>query len=84
MTTSTLERAEQLVDQLTPLEQAQLLEYLTPRIARALAATPASQPTTTPTPSDLWREFFRIGDTLAETDNPDTDTLTATVLAMRR
>jgi hypothetical protein len=82
MTTTTLEQIERLVDELTPLGQVQLLEYLTPRISRALAAVTASQPMTPP--SDPWREFFRIGDSVAATDNPDMDTLTATVLAMRR
>jgi hypothetical protein len=60
------------------------LEYLTPRITRALAAATTSQPLTTLPPPDPWQEFFRIGDALAATDNSDMDTLTATVLAMRR
>jgi len=84
MTTTTLEQVERLVDKLTPLEQVQLLEYLTPRITRALAEATASQPLITSPPHDPWQEFFRIGDTLAATDNSDMDTLTATVLAMRR
>ena len=31
-----------------------------------------------------WEQFFRIGDALAEKDTPDGDTLTSTVLSMRR
>lgn len=84
MTITTLEQVEQLVDKLTPLEQVRLLEYLTPRITRALAAATASQFLTAPPAPDPWQEFFRIGDALAATDNPQMDTLTATVLAMRR
>ena len=31
-----------------------------------------------------WEEFFRIGDAIAEQDNPGQDTLTESVLSMRR
>ena len=84
MTTTTLEQTQQLVDQLTPLEQVRLLEYLTPRIARAMATVQAPQATTNPAYTDAWQEFFRIGDALTVTDNPTMNTLTATVLEMRR
>ena len=30
-----------------------------------------------------WQEFFQIGDTLAECDTPDVETLTSAVLSMR-
>jgi hypothetical protein len=84
MTTTMLEQAQQLADQLTPLEQVRLLEYLTPQIARAMATVQAPHATTDPAPTDAWQEFFRLGDALAETDHPNIKTLTATVLEMRR
>ena len=33
---------------------------------------------------DAWQELFRVGDALAVSDPPESQTLTATVLAMRR
>ncbi len=33
---------------------------------------------------DAWQELFRVGDALAAEDPPGSQTLTATVLAMRR
>jgi hypothetical protein len=82
-TTATLEQVQQLVDQLTPLEQVRLLEYLTPRLVRAIANARTPQSAAEPVHTDAWQEFFRIGDALAATDKQDTDTLTATVLMMR-
>ena len=82
---ATLNQVERLIDQLTPLEQMRLLEYLTPRIARSLAV--AMQPTASTTlraTSQAWSEFFRIGDEIAAGDRPEVKTLTAAVLAMRR
>jgi hypothetical protein len=82
---ATLSQLERLVDQLTPLEQIRLLEYLTPRIARSLAA--AAQPvvsTPAQATSQAWSDFFRIGDAIAADDTPEMETLTAAVLAMRR
>ncbi len=40
MSQDTLAEVERLVDGLTPAEQVRLLEYLAPRIARALTASP--------------------------------------------
>jgi hypothetical protein len=84
MAEATLDEVQRLVDQLTLLDQAQLLEYLAPRIAQAVAASQANATTSTPGNSDAWTEFFRLGDALAASDSPEGATLTATVLAMRR
>lgn len=84
MTIATLEVVQRLIDQLTLLEQVRLLEYLTPRIVRAVALR---QPVTEGNGSSLgeaWQVFFRIGDTLAATDQPEMPTLTQTVQMMRR
>ncbi len=84
MVDTTLDQVQQLVDQLTPLDQVRLLEYLAPRIARALAASHVPTPAPTGTSIDAWAEFFRVGDALAASDPGTGDTLTASVLAMRR
>jgi hypothetical protein len=84
MTTTTLEQVQRLVDQLTPLEQVRLLEYLTPRLVHAVANARAPQSAARPAHADAWQEFFRIGDALAATDKPGMNTMTTTLLAMRR
>ena len=84
MADSTLEQVQRLVDELTPLDQVRLLEYLTPRIARIVAASYTGVPASTRVNADAWAEFFRVGDALAASDTLEGDTLTTTVLAMRR
>lgn len=83
MEDTTLDQVQHLVDQLTPLDQVRLLEYLTPRIAQVVASiSPSSN--SLPTHADAWKEFFRIGDALAAGDKPGMETLTSAVLTMRR
>jgi hypothetical protein len=84
MAESTLAQAQQLVDQLTPHDQVRLLAYLTTRLAQVVIALPPITSTTPPEPADAWETFFQLGETLAATDTPERETLTAAVLAMRR
>ena len=84
MTESMLAQAQQLVDQLKPHDQVRLLAYLTTRLAQVVTALPPTPGGTPPEPSDVWATFFQLGETLAATDTPERDTLTAAVLAMRR
>ena len=75
---------QQIVGQLNLRDQARLLEYLSFRLAQAVALR---EPETTPahvTPATAWQEFFRVGDDLRRTDRPDMETLTTTVIEMRR
>jgi hypothetical protein len=83
MATATLHQVQQLVDQLSPLEQVKLLEYLTPRIARAVAQQSATSVAHREY-QGAWAELFRIGDTIAASDTEDAPTLTTTVVSMRR
>ena len=82
MAESTLNQVQRLVDQLSPHEQAHLLAFLALRMAQAVTSPPASS--TSPEPVEAWQEFFRLGAALAASDTPAAETLTATVLAMRR
>jgi hypothetical protein len=82
---------ERLVDELTPAEQARLLEYLAPRIARAVAPFGSAEEERRVGDAALeqqrvggWDEFFRIGDAIAAEDRPELPTLTGTLLSMRR
>ena len=82
MSASTLEQVKDLVNKLTPYEQAKLLEYLTPRIAQMLSHT---QPKTSQAALDLaWQKLFDLGDAIAATDEQTSETLTQAVLNMRR
>ncbi len=91
MSQDSLAAVERLVDELSPAEQVRLLEYLAPRIARAMEA-PASvegegygeESPTNGGKAGGWEEFFRIGDAIAAEDRPGLPTLTGTLLSMRR
>jgi hypothetical protein len=84
MTTATLEAVQRLIDQLTPLEQVRLLEYLAPRIVRAVATQQPVMKANGATVSEAWQRFFQIGDTLSVSDQSNLPTLTQTVQLMRR
>lgn len=84
MPVTTLEEAQRLVDRLTPLDQVRLLEYLIPRIARAVASAQSAGPAASDTDANAWRDFFRLGEALAKPDSPGSETMTAAVLSMRR
>lgn len=78
MASMTLDLVQQLVDRLSASEQAQLLAYLAPKLASAVAVAEAVQPQTPAT----WDEFFVQGDSLE--DDPSDLSMTAAVTAMRR
>ena len=82
MNDNTLDQAQRLVDQLTPVDQVRLLAYVASRVAQTFPAS--SIAADRPEPVDAWERFFELGEELAATDTPECDTLTAAVLAMRR
>jgi hypothetical protein len=84
MAEATLDQVQRMVDALSPIEQVRLLEYLTPRIARAVEASQTTATVAPPSSTDAWTEFFRIGDTIGAADTGTMDSLTVAVLSMRR
>lgn len=90
MAAATLDEVRHLVDQLSPLDQAQLVEYLAPRIVRAVAAAHApgrSAPDETArrgADSEAWHRLFALGDEIAKTAPPEAESLTAAVTTARR
>ena len=84
MAESTLNQVQRLVEQLSPHEQAHLLASLALRMAQVVTATSHPASSTPPETAAAWEEFFRLGDALAASDTPATETLTAAVLTMRR
>ncbi len=84
MTVATLETVQHLIDKLTPLEQVRLLEYLPPRIVSAVAIRQPVTVSNSAILAEAWQAFFRIGDALAASDQPEMPTLTQSVQMMRR
>ena len=84
MTGSTLDELQRLVDQLSPKEQVSLLIYLALRMSQTVMLTSHPAIVTSQEGAGAWDEFFRLGDALAASDTPGSESMTATVLAMRR
>jgi hypothetical protein len=84
MQTAALDEVMRLAEQLDPLDQVRLIEHLAPRIARAIAGIGPGKLDRPASGEDAWIEFLRVGEELADQDRPDTETLTAAVLASRR
>jgi hypothetical protein len=84
MSATTLEEVQCLVDRLSPLDQVRLLEYLVPRLARAVAAAQAAEPAPSDANSEAWQRLFRIGDQIADSAKPGPQTLTQALISMRR
>lgn len=82
MMDTTLNQVQNLVNQLTPIDQVRLLEYLTSRIADFVKANQYTE--SHASIHDTWREFFRIGEEVESSDSPDMATLTSAVTSMRR
>jgi hypothetical protein len=82
MSINMLEQVKSLIDQLTPFEQEELLDYLKPRLAQT---SESNQPEDSPEELDAaWQKFFKVGDEIAASDNVNSETLTQTLLNMRR
>lgn len=77
-------QAQHLIETLSPSDQARLLTYLSCRLTQMLSAQPVEVASTPAAPGMAWQEFFRAGDNLMRTDRPESETLTAAILAMRR
>ena len=84
MTTARLSQIEQLIDQLSPLEQVRLLEYLTPRIRNAVTSLQTAKASSEESLSDGWEALFRTGDQIANLPAYGKETMTQSVTAMRR
>lgn len=84
MTTHQFDQVQRLVDELSPLEQAQLLEHLALKVGQVIAANQDRPAAVLADYEQAWKEFFRLGDALVADDTPGTATLTQALLSMRR
>ena len=83
MPDTTFNQIRNLVNQLTPVDQARLLEYLTSRIA-GLVKSGQFVNSTGSALKDAWKDFFRIGEEIESGDTLEAATLTSTLISMRR
>lgn len=88
MAIATLEQIRPLVDQLSLHDQARLLEYLTPRVTRAVVSDPAelvAQPTLdVEALPPAWQALFCLGDELGQQENISNISMTTAVVSSRR
>ena len=84
MSTATLEQIRPLIDQLSLPDQARLLEYLTPRVTRAVVTANQQEAKEEGALAQEWQELFRIGEAIAALAPVDTETMTTAVTTSRR
>jgi methylphosphotriester-DNA--protein-cysteine methyltransferase len=84
MPTATLEQIRPLIDQLSLRDQARLLEYLTPRVTRAVVTVQQEETRAAGILPQEWRELFRIGDAIAQLETPQSEMMTTAVTTSRR
>ena len=84
MAEALLAQAQQLINRLSLLDQARLMEYLSSRMEAAILAASSPATTKSVTQDDPWGEFFKAGDDLAGNTPEGMETMTSALLAMRR
>ena len=77
-------QVQHLIDRLTPHDQVRLMEYISSRIEKVISSISSTSTVKAIERDEAWADFFRIGDELLENDLPKSDTLTSTLLSMRR
>ena len=77
-------QVQYLIDRLTPHDQVRLMEYISSRIEKVISSISSTSTVKAIERDEAWADFFRIGDELLENDLPKSDTLTSTLLSMRR
>jgi hypothetical protein len=80
----TLNLVQQLADQLSVAEQLQLLAYLAPKLADALGDKQDDEEGDEGEHFTAWDTFFAVGDALADDDGAPGQSMTDTVISMRR
>ncbi len=84
MTETSIMEIQHLIDRLSPVDQAHVLKYLSKRIAAVVSSITSSGKDNVMNHESAWAKLFRIGDELIESDTARTETLTSTLLSMRR
>jgi hypothetical protein len=84
MTEALLAQAQQLINHLSLVDQARLMEYLSSRMEAAILSIASSSTVKSIDHDDPWREFFKAGDNLGNDTPERPETMTAALLAMRR
>ena len=84
MSTNTVSQIEQLIDQLSPLEQTRLLEYLSLQLRKTVASLQPPPIVSEDSLPNQWETLFRIGDNMSSLPGYGEETLTQSVTTLRR
>lgn len=80
---TTLVEVEQLARELSPVDQARLIQFLAPRVAAAVSQV-STDPDSTQRASEAWQRMRSIGERLAASSKPGDGSVTDAVSEMRR
>jgi len=85
MAEALLAQAQQLINHLSLVDQARLMEYLSSRMEAAILSISSSSATkNVDQDDDPWQKFFKVGDELGHNNSASSETMTSALLAMRR
>jgi hypothetical protein len=84
MAEALLTQAQQLINHLSLLDQARLMEYLSSRMEAAILSISSPSMMKGVEQDDPWRAFFKVGDELVSNNPERSETMTSALFAMRR
>jgi hypothetical protein len=83
MSETTVEDVQHLIERLSPRDQLRLFRFLSTRVAQ-MAAERLEEPAGAAAAQRAWSELYRVGESLASDGEPESETMTAALLRMRR
>jgi len=84
MAEALLVQAQQLINHLSLVDQARLMEYLSSRMEAAILSISSPATMKSVDQDDPWQEFFKAGDALGSNTPERSATMTSALLVMRR
>ena len=84
MAEALLAQAQQLINHLSLVDQARLMEYLSSRMEAAILSIASPATMKSVDQDDPWKEFFKAGDALGSNTPERSGTMTSALLATRR
>lgn len=84
MAEALLAQAQQLINRLSLVDQARLMEYLSSRMEAAILSISSPSTMKSVDQDDPWQVFFKAGDALGNNNPERSETMTSALLAMRR
>jgi len=84
MAEALLAQAQQLINHLSLVDQARLMEYLSSRMEAAILSISSPSTMKSVAQNDPWQAFFKAGDELGSGTIESSETMTSALLVMRR